>query len=132
MSFKGKNSVYHYGTSDNICNRKMKTVAIMESQISLNITKVLFPVNLCVNSFQTENYSVKELLGNIQILKTAQFHDPFIAEGLEHMLSVCPISCPCPVPPHPLPQLVKYWIKQLRQNPQNMHSVISFRIFAQL
>lgn len=59
----------------------MKTVAIMESQISLNITKALFPMNLCVNSFQPENCSVKKHPGNFQMLKTAEFHDPFIAEG---------------------------------------------------
>lgn len=127
-SFKGKICVI----ANNISNCKMKTMSIMESQMSLNITKALFPMNLCMNNCQPENCSVNKLPGNFQMLKTAEFHDPFIAEGFEQMLSVHPISSPCPVPPHPPPQLQQYWIKQLGQNPKNMHSVISFRLFTQL
>lgn len=72
----------------------------MESQISLNISKALFPMTLCVNNFQPENCSVKKLPGNFQMLKTAEFHGPFFAEGLEQMLSVSPVLCPCPLPHH--------------------------------
>lgn len=97
----------------------MKTVAIMESQISMCITEVLFPMNSCVNSFQSEKLS-----GNLKMLMTVEFHDPFIAEGLEQMLSVCAMLCPCPAPCIPFPaysstelsnwdRTPKIWIPQL-------------------
>lgn len=117
-SFKGKIFIYHCVTSNNISNCKMKTIAIMESQISLHITEVLFPMNLCVNSFQSE-----KLPGNLKMLMTVEFHDPFIAEGLEQM-SVCAMLCPCPALSIPLPaysstelsnwdRIPKIWIPQL-------------------
>lgn len=72
---KGKKKILFTSvTSNNISNYRMKAVAMTESQVFLNIAKViLFPMNLHVNTLQPKNCSVKKPAGSFQMLKIAEF-----------------------------------------------------------